>query len=223
VCGRFISLLSPELLESVYGVRPPASLAPRYNIAPTQQVHIVREDDAGTRECAEVRWGLVPQWAKDISIGNKLINARSETVIEKTIFPECHPPSPLYSPDLGVFRVGGNTKRESASLHDYSGWLAFFPLPVSGKPGRTFEGGVLESCALLTTNANSLMAMIHERMPVILQPADFEAWMDRSVTDPHELQRIYQPYPAELMQEWPVSTFVNSPAHSGEECIHPVT
>lgn len=222
MCGRFTSLLSPELLESVYGVRPPAALAPRYNIAPTQQVHIVREDDAGTRECAETRWGLVPHWAKDMSIGNKLINARCETVAGKPSFRSAIRHRRCIVPASGFFEWAAAPK---GKVPHYITARDGSPFSIAGiwETWKDPEGGVLESCALLTTAANSLMATIHERMPVILQPSDFEIWLDRSVTDPQKLQRIYQPYPAELMQERPVSTFVNSPAHSGEECIHPVT
>ena len=222
MCGRFTSLLSPELLVSVYGVRPPASVAPRYNIAPTQRVHIIREDNAGIRECAEARWGLVPHWAKDISIGNKLINARSETVIEKPSFRSAIRHRRCIVPASGFFEWAATPK---GKVPHYITARDGSPFSIAGiwETWQAPDGGMLESCALLTTEANSLMATIHERMPVILQPSDFEAWLDRSGTDPQKLQRVYQPYPAELMQEWPVSTFVNSPAHSGEECIHPVT
>lgn len=218
MCGRFTSLLSPELLESVYGVRPPASLAPRYNIAPTQRVHIVREDDAGSRECAEARWGLVPHWAKDLSLGNKLFNARCETVAEKSSFRNAIRHRRCIVPASGFFEWAETPK---GKVPYYITAREGSPFSIAGiwENWKTPGGGMLESCTLLTTEANSLMATIHERMPVILQPSDFEAWLDRSVTDSQELQRFYQPYPAELMQEWPVSTFINSPVHNSYECI----
>lgn len=221
MCGRFTSLLSPELLKSVYGVRPPASLAPRYNIAPTQQVHIIREDDAGNKECTEMRWGLVPRWAKDISIGNKLINARCETVAEKPSFRNAIHHRRCIVPASGFFEWGATPK---GKVPHYITARDGSPFSIAGiwETWKTPDGGMLESFALLTSDANLLMATIHERMPVILKPSDFAAWLDRSVTDPQKLQRIYQPYPADLMQAWPVSTFVNSPAHIGEECIHRV-
>jgi putative SOS response-associated peptidase YedK len=98
------------------------------------------------------------------------------------------------------------------------------PLPLAGiwESWTAPDGHTTETCAILTTAANSLMAPIHDRMPVILHPAEFDLWLDRTVNDPAELTRLFLPYPADLMQEWPVSTYVNSPTHIGAECIAPV-
>jgi putative SOS response-associated peptidase YedK len=223
VCGRFTSLLSPELLETIFGVKPPvAMLAPRYNIAPTQNILILRENESRNREYAEARWGLVPHWAKDITIGNKLINARCETVAEKPSFRNAIKHRRCIIPTSGFYEW--KTIPSGKQPH-YITLKAGDPLCFAGiwESWHDPDGVILESCALLTTDANLLMATIHERMPVILQPSDFNLWLDRSITDPPRLQHLYRPFPDDQMQEWPVSTFVNSPAHNSIECLQPVT
>jgi putative SOS response-associated peptidase YedK len=214
--------LSPELLEAVFGVKPLVMSSPRYNIAPTQQVSVVRDNENHGREWAEMRWGLVPHWAKDLSIGNRLINARCETVAEKPSFRSAirHRRCIVAASGFYEWKVTSKGKFPHYVTMTDEAPVAFAGIWESWKDA---EGVALESCALLTTAANSLMETIHDRMPVILQQSDFEEWLDRSVTDTQKIQRIYQPYPAELMQEWPVSTFVNNPSQIGEECIHRVT
>ena len=196
--------------------------SPRYNIAPTQQVSVVRDNENHGREWAEMRWGLVPHWAKDLSIGNRLINARCETVAEKPSFRSAirHRRCIVAASGFYEWKVTSKGKFPHYVTMTDEAPVAFAGIWESWKDA---EGVALESCALLTTAANSLMETIHDRMPVILQQSDFEEWLDRSVTDTQKIQRIYQPYPAELMQEWPVSTFVNNPSQIGEECIHRVT
>ena len=167
-----------------------------------------------------MRWGLVPHWAKDQAIGSKLINARCETVAEKPSFRNAIRHRRCIVPASGFFEWAATPK---GKVPHYITTRDCSPFSLAGiwETWEDPDGGVLESCALLTTEANSLMATIHERMPVILQHADFSLWLDRTVTDPHQLQHLYRPYPDSPMQEWPVSTFVNSPVHYGEECIHP--
>jgi putative SOS response-associated peptidase YedK len=193
-------------------------LAPRYNIAPSQNVLVVREDESRNWEYAEVRWGLVPHWAKDVSIGNKLINARCESVTEKPSFRSAIKSRRCIFPTSGFYEWQSTP---SGKQPHYITSKDGSPLCFAGiwESWRDPDGVVLESCAMLTTNANPLMAAIHERMPVVLKPSDFAMWLDRTVTEPLQLQRLYRPYPDDLMQEWPVTTYVNSPAHQGEECI----
>ena len=219
MCGRFVSLLSPELLQVIFDVSPAPPMAPRYNIAPTQMVPVVRQDASGSRYLSTVRWGLVPSWAKDIASGSMLINARCETVHEKPSFRQAIRSRRCLIPGNGFYEWGKTASGKEPyylSLRDGS------PMAFAGiwETWRTPEGDTLESCAILTTNANTLMAPIHDRMPVILHPAEYTHWLDRTINDPHDFERLYQPFPAELMQAWRVSKLVNSPAHDSEECIH---
>ena len=218
MCGRFTTFLSPEILENTFGVQAPLDIPPRYNIAPTQQVWIIREAATGGRHLSSVRWGLVPHWAKDLSIGNRMINARCETVHEKPAFRQAIRARRCIVPASGFFDWATTPTGKHPhyiTMRDDS------PLAFAGiwDSWKSPEGEVIESCAILTTAANSLVATIHDRMPVILHPTEFDLWLDRSVNNPENLQRLYQPYPAELLQEWEVSTIVNSPAHETPETI----
>lgn len=219
MCGRFTSLLSPEIIAANYGVTAPLVLKTSFNIAPSQSVMAIRQQADGMREATFVRWGLIPFWAKESSIGNKLINARCETVADKPSFRSAIRHSRCIVPVSGFFEWEATAK---GKLPHYVTMKNGSPLSFAGiwESWKDPDGGTLESCALLTTEANSLMVTIHERMPVILRQADFDLWLDQTMHDPDELQKLYHPFQAELMQEWPVSTIVNSPAHNSEECIH---
>ena len=221
MCGRFTSLLSPELLTAIYEVFPPKQIAPRYNIVPTQEVLVVREASDGSRYLSAVRWGLVPHWAKDASLGSKMINARSETVHEKASFRQAIRHRRCIVPISGFYEwvatPGGKhphyiTTRDGSPLSSASIWDI----------NETPDGQILETCSILTTAANSLMAPLHDRMPVILHQGEFYRWLDPADTVPQALQHFYQSYPSELMQEWPVSPLLNSPRCDSPACIAPV-
>lgn len=220
MCGRFTSLLSPELLAAIYEVFPPEQIVARYNIAPTQEVLVVREASNGSRYLSAVQWGLVPHWAKDASIGSKMINARSETVHEKASFRQAIRHRRCIVPISGFYEwvaTPGGKHPHYITARDSS------PLSLAGiwDTNETPDGQVLETCSILTTAANSLMAPLHDRMPVILHQGEFDRWLDPADTVPQALQHFYQPYPSELMQEWPVSSLVNSPRNDSPACIAP--
>lgn len=220
MCGRFTSLLTPKLLSVIYEIRAQIDPQPRYNIAPTQDVLVVREDFAGGRYPSYTRWGLIPHWAKDMSIGSRMINARSESVHEKPAFRQAIRTRRCIVPASGFFEWSATP---AGKVPHYITMRDGSPFSFAGiwESWKSPNGGNVETCSILTTSANSLMATIHDRMPVILHQGEFQLWLDRTVNDPHELQRLYQPYPAELMQEWQVSTSVNSPRNSGSNCIDP--
>lgn len=220
MCGRFTSLLTPELLALVYEIQSKIDLQPRYNIAPTQDVLVVREDFAGGRYPSYARWGLIPHWAKDMSIGSRMINARSESVHEKPAFRQAIRTRRCIVPASGFFEWSATP---AGKVPHYITMRDGSPFSFAGiwESWKAPDGNNMETCSILTTAANSLMATIHDRMPVILHQGEFQLWLDRTVNDPHELQRLYQPYPAELMQEWQVSTAVNSPLNSDPSFIDP--
>ncbi len=220
MCGRFTSLLSPELLEEIFGVQLPPDFPARYNIAPTQNIWIIRQAAGGNRYPSPARWGLVPHWAKDLSIGNHMINARCESVHEKPAFRIAIRARRCIIPASGFFEWDHSGKvrvPHYISLKDGS------PPAFAGiwDSWKSPEGETIESCSILTTTSNSLVAALHDRMPVILHPTEFDLWLDRTMNNPDNLKRLYQPYPSELMQEWEVSSIVNSASHETPETIVP--
>lgn len=221
MCGRFTFAISPELLAEVFGVSILEELPRRYNIAPTQQVWIIRGSASEGRSLSSVRWGLVPHWAKDLSIGSRMINARCETVHEKPAFRQAIRSRRCILPASGFFEWAATP---NGKVPHYVTMRDGSPLAFAGiwESWKTHDGESLETCAILTTAANSLVAHLHDRMPVLLHPTEFGLWLDRSVNDHEKLKRLYQPYPAELMQEWEVSTVVNSPNHETAETISPL-
>ncbi len=220
MCGRFTSLLSAEILENTFGVQAPPVFPLRYNIAPTQQVWTIREAATGGRHLSAARWGLVPHWAKDLSIGNRMINARCETIHEKPAFRQAIRARRCIVPASGFFEWATTP---TGKFPHYVTMRDGTPLAFAGiwDFWKTSEGEMLESFSILTTVANSLVAQLHDRMPVILHPTEYDLWLDRSVNNPENLKNLYRPYPAELLQEWEVSTTVNSPVHETPETIVP--
>ena len=219
MCGRFVIELSPDLVALVFGLAEIPELPPRYNVAPTQSVPVIREASDGKRRLSLLRWGLVPPWSKEV--GEGLINARSETVNEK--------PS---------FRQAFRQRRCIVVASAFYEWKTFdgknvpyyihmadgAPMPFAGlwEAWRSPEGQMTETCTILTTNANTTVAPIHNRMPVILHSDEFRLWLDREVHDAEKLAALFAPYPADRLEAYKVSAWVNSPAHDGPECIVPV-
>lgn len=221
MCGRFTSLLSPELLEEIFGIPLPPDFQPRYNIAPTQEIWIIRQTATGGRHLSSVRWGLVPHWAKDLAIGNRMINARCETVHEKPAFRIAIRARRCIIPASGFFEWDHSGK---ARIPHYITMKDSSPLAFAGiwDSWKSPEGEAVESCSILTTTSNTLVATLHDRMPVILHPTEFDLWLDRSMNNPESLKRLYQPYPADLMQEWEVSPLVNKPSIETPATIVPL-
>jgi putative SOS response-associated peptidase YedK len=222
MCGRFTSLLTPELLAIMYEALAQYDITPRYNIAPTQNVPVVRQSSAGDRYLSSIRWGLVPHWAKDQTRGSTMINARSETVAEKPAFRQAIRSRRCIVPASGYFEWKSTP---AGKLPHYITTRdgSLFSLAGIWESWKTSEGGNLETFSLLTTAANSVMLPIHDRMPVILRPDAFSLWLDCSVNNPRDLEYLYQPFPGDQMQSWQVSKLVNSPAHDSDKCIRPLS
>jgi putative SOS response-associated peptidase YedK len=220
MCGRFTLTASAQSVKSLFPLLDLAEeLEPRYNVAPTQTVLAVRAGASGKPEGVPLRWGLVPAWAEDPGIGNRLINARSETAAEKPAF-------------RSAFR-----QRRCLILAD--GFYEWQKLPGGKQPFyfRLREGGPfafaglwehwarggrpIESCTLLTTDANDLVRPLHDRMPVILPRERFARWLDPEFKAVPELEALLRPYPAAAMTGYPVATRVNNPRNEGPLCIEP--
>lgn len=218
MCGRFTSLFSLEDISVVYGTEVFGSMsAPRYNICPTQDIFAVRQDQVG-RVASSLRWGLVPHWAKDLSIGAKMTNARCETVAEKHAFRSAIKARRCIIPASGWYEwaaVAGKkvphyfTRRDGGPCSFAGIWEVW----------TASEGGVIETCSILTTDANDLVRSVHDRMPVILAPDDFTLWFDPLMKDPARLQHLYRPFDPSHLQEWEVAPLVNSVRNNSEECI----
>ncbi|OGQ91770.1 MAG: hypothetical protein A2289_12010 [Deltaproteobacteria bacterium RIFOXYA12_FULL_58_15] len=219
MCGRFTLSAPSEDLSSIFNVEVEA-LAPRYNIAPTQMVSAVRVV-GGKRHLALLRWGLVPSWAKDPKVGARLINARAETVAEK--------PS---------FRSAFRRRRCLIVADGFYEWQKAKPrkqpFHIACTDGRPFamaglwefwsKGDVsMESCTIITTAPNELLAPIHDRMPVILEPRDYDTWLDPEVDDPERLTGMLQSFPADQLRASPVGHWVNNAAFDHPSCMEPVS
>ena len=215
MCGRFAQRTSARELARTFGVEVPEARA-RYNLAPSQDVLAVRQTAEG-RSAVMLRWGLIPAWAKDPSIGHKLINARSETVTEKPSFRDAFKRRRCLVPADGFYewqRRGPSKQPYYFQMKDGQ------PFAMAGLWERWTDGAAeIETCTILTTTANPLLASIHERMPVILKAEDYDLWLDESLHSAEQLTPLLNPYPAAGMTADPVSLYVNNPAHDDAGCV----
>lgn len=220
MCGRFTLKISPRVLEKQFLLEQPGTEGvERYNIAPSQQVLGIRLDTEGkARRDFEARWGLVPFWAKDEKIGYKMINARAETARTKPAFRAAARKRRCLIPASGFYEWKREGKRKRPFwIHPREPRVDAPCLAMAGlweiwKPDADAEP--LTSLTVLTTAANTLMEPIHDRMPVFLQPGDYDAWLDAEaeLTD-REYRRLTAPVPTDLLDARPVSPEVNSPKH----------
>ena len=220
MCGRFVLENSPEQLTKVYRLSNTPDLSPRYNIAPSQPVAIVRQHNGGERELALVQWGLIPSWSKDPKISYKMINARSETVQDKPSFKQAFRSRRCIIPASGFYewdKAGKETIPHYIHLRDGD----VMSLAGLWERWKSPEGQELETCTILTTAANSLVKRLHERMPVILHREEFDLWLDRDVDDVNRLAELFHPYPADQLEEYVVTKEVNSPSNDYPGCLVP--
>lgn len=227
MCGRFALYVTLEELTDYFGLsESPTQLAPRYNIAPTQPVGLVRVNaQSQQREWALALWGLIPSWSKDPTIGARMINARAETVDEKPAFRAAFKRRRCIIPASGFYewkKMNGGKQPYFITSADGE------PLGLAGlwESWSGPNGEALESCTILTTDANEAVALLHDRMPVILNPEDYDEWLgagkDSTPAQLLQLKHLLRPFPADLMTLYPVSTYVNRPRNEGEACIERV-
>jgi len=225
MCGRMTLDIPIAVINEIYGIvrRIDRELNPRYNVTPSQDIPIVRQDAEGLRELAFARWGLIPSWAKDVSIGNKMINARSETVSEKPSFRSA------FKRRRCVIPAGGFYEWQATDGPRKKPWLFRVadgnPMSLAGlwEHWEGPDGQVVESCSILTTIANELMAKVHDRMPVILPGRDeVGVWLDAR-SSMGDVSGLLMPCASEVLVKHAVSDYVNAPAHTGPECVALVT
>lgn len=221
MCGRFAVDVAPEVLSETFNLAETPIMGPRYNVAPTQEAAVVREGADGGTRLDLLHWGLIPAWAKERTVACKMINARSETLHEKASFRQAYKYRRCVVPVSGFYEWRHDGK---AKLPHYIRIRDGLPMLFAGlwESWRSPEGESVESFTILTTTANRLLEFIHERMPVILHPAECGRWLDRRLTDPTGLAGLFQPYPADLLEMWPVSPLVNTPKVDSSELIAPI-
>ncbi len=218
MCGRYLITTPVEAIRQIFGVDQRPNLAPRYNVAPTQSVPIIRLGEAG-RELVTVRWGLVPFWAKDLKIGARMINAKAETVAEKPAFRDGYKRRRCLVLADGFYewkKLDGRKQPYLIRLKTAEPF-AFAGLWADWKD--TESGERIESCTIITTEPNALTAKIHNRMPVILPPPAHELWLDPEAADGRSL---LCPFPAEAMEAFPVSPRVGNVKNDDPGLIEPL-
>jgi putative SOS response-associated peptidase YedK len=216
MCGRFTIRVPHTLLLKHFAIgHTDLQLAMRYNVAPTQQIPVVRFNNG--RELTTMRWGLVPSWADDPKIGYKMINARSEEAAKKPSFRSAMKKQRCLIPADGFFewqKVG--KAKQPHWFHRADGE----PFAFAGLWERWSKGDApMETCTILTTRPNELVAPYHDRMPVILSPADYNKWMDPTNNDPESLKYMLEPYPASELIDTAVNPLVNNARHDGPDCV----
>jgi putative SOS response-associated peptidase YedK len=221
MCGRFTLVATPKAIAETFQVPELPGLEPRYNIAPTQPVAIVRPASGEMgRELAVVHWGLIPAWADDPATGNRLINARAETAADKPSFRSPFRHRRCLVPTSGFYewqKVDG--RKQPYFIHRPDEAVFAF----AGLWERWERGGEgpVESCTILTTEANEVMRPLHERMPVVLGREAWEPWLDLGAGRA-DLQALLRPCPESWLTVYPVSTLVNNPRNDKPECVRPL-
>ena len=221
MCGRYSQRQSAKIIAQAFQVDEVPTLEPRYNIARTQSVPTVLQTSAATnRQFKMLHWGLIPSWAKDSKMGAKLINARGETVAEKPAFRSAFRQRRCLVLADGFYEWQQQEQKKQKQPF-YFRLSDERPFAFAGlwEHWKGEDGEEIESCTLLTTEANELMQPIHNRMPVILDPKDYDLWLDLEVKKQELLQPLLHPYRSEEMTAYPVSKVVNKPSNDSAECI----
>lgn len=221
MCGRFtLTVPEEEWVHFFYIQTVRLKFEPRYNVAPGQDIAAIIADDSGSRRAGKLRWGLVPPWADSPKIGNKMINARAETIAEKRSFRE-----PLLRRRCLIpadsFYEWQQTSRGKRPLRIMLRSRPLFAMAGIYETWTSPDGNTIHTCSIITTEANEWMSAIHDRMPVILPREAESLWLDRSIRSLTELQPLLKPYPASDMQAYPVHPMVGNVANDTPTCIEP--
>lgn len=221
MCGRFTLRMPVKELASLFGVMDSMDMAPRYNIAPTQNVLAVRGKPlSNERELVELRWGLVPSWAADITIGSRAFNARCETAVEKPMFRSAMKTRRCVLLADGFYEWRREGKSKMPMLYEMSDGAPFALGGLWEVWNR--ESEALQTCTILTTSANELLATIHDRMPVIVPLDALPQWLKEAPLSKGQLAEMFAPYPAEAMRSTAVNPIVNSARNDVPACVEPL-
>ncbi len=220
MCGRYTLTVDPADLQDLFELTEPvpAGLSPRYNIAPTQPVAVIA--NGSQRKLELFRWGLIPSWAKDPDIGNRLINARSETLADKPAFRAALKKRRCLIVADGFYEWKRGGQRKTPMYFQLAQGQ---PFAFAGL-WETWTGpdqALVKSCTIITTRANPVVEPVHDRMPVILPAAAYAEWLSPGELPAERIQAYLQPFSAP-MQVFAVSQAVNNPAHDSPECVRPI-
>lgn len=224
MCGRYTLTTSGEDLALAFDLSQLPLIVPRYNLAPTQEAAVVRvTEPGGPRRMDLLKWGLIPYWAKEASIGNRMINARAESVAEKPAYRSSFKKKRCLVATDGFYEWKKEGKAKQPYLiHRQDGKPFAFAGLWSAWRDAEHDGRIVETFTILTTSANDLMRPLHDRMPVILDRENFDLWLDPKMEDAGKLQPLLVPYAAEGFEAFPVSKSVNSPANDFAGCVAPL-
>ena len=228
MCGRFSITTAPEALRGMFDYENLPNLEPRYNVSPTQMIATIRKRSGGKRELVMARWGLIPAWAKDGVNAARMINARAETVMEKPSFRAAFSKRRCLIPADGFYewRTEDNIKKPfRIGMKDGSvfAFAALWERWKAKQAGYGYkEGEEIETVAIVTTHANKKLKKIHHRMPVILQPEDYDTWLTPA-NDTPKCHNLLQPFPSEPMAFYRVGQTVNNPRNDNPKCIEPIS
>jgi putative SOS response-associated peptidase YedK len=219
MCGRYAITSAPEAIRALFGYLEQPNFPPRYNVAPTQPVPIVRLSE-GVRSFALVRWGLIPAWVKDPRTFSLIINARGESVIERPAFRNAMQRRRCLFPTDGFYewRLEGGTKRPYFVRARAGGPLAFAGL---WETWMGPDGEEMETAAIVTTHANRTLTPLHDRMPVVIAPEAFDFWLDCRKVDAETATALMAPAPEQLLEAYEVSPAVNRATNDSPELIEP--
>jgi putative SOS response-associated peptidase YedK len=223
MCARYTLTAPPSLVAELFGVDVELGLKPRYNIAPTQEVLALRTDPDGDRQAVNLRWGLIPSWAQDAKIGQKLINARAETVFEKPSFRSAAKRRRCLIAADGFFEWKaevGKKQKQPYFIHR----LGREPFAFAGlwENWHGEDDAAVETCTIITTDANETMKPLHNRMPVILTNEDFDRWLDPKATDAKTFMPLLRPAPDDWLTYYPVTTKMGNPRFHEPACVEPI-
>ena len=224
MCGRFTQTAPWEKIAEEFDAErnPNEDFKPRYNIAPTQDIAAVM-DSGNARVVSFLRWGLIPSWAKDESIGSKLINARAETLAEKPSFRNAFRSRRCIIPATGFYEWQNTGKGAKQPFYFHLKEKEIFGFAGLWEEWLDKQTGeLLETCTIITTEANEVLKPVHERMPVILKTENYARWLDPKEKDVEKLQEMLAPYPAEEMTAHPVSRSVNIATADSPDLIKPL-
>ncbi|MGJ3252638.1 MAG: SOS response-associated peptidase [Elainellaceae cyanobacterium] len=222
MCGRFTLSQSDQSIADVFQLSEIPPVKPRYNISPTQAVPVVfQTTNSPARKFTYMHWGLIPSWADDPKIGARMINARAETVTEKPSFRTAFKRRRCLVVADGFYEW---KKTDEGKQPFYIQLDHHQPFGFAGlwEHWQHADGSEIESCTIVTTEPNELLRPIHNRMPVILNPDDYDRWLNPEVQDAKSLQPLLRPYDAQQMIHYPVSMVVNNPQNDSPECIRAI-
>jgi putative SOS response-associated peptidase YedK len=223
MCGRFTLTTTPEELARHFGLDETPVLAPRFNVAPSQAIATVSR----TRETARPtlvlrRWGLLPSWAKDPKIAQRMINARAETLAEKPAFRAAFRKRRCLVPADGYYEWAARAGARKQPYHITLSGQRCFGIAGLWESWRDPAGGTLESCTLLTTQSHATLRAVHDRMPVIVDPVDYADWLDPAADADAVLERLLASAASRPLELHPVGRRVNDPRYDGPACLEPM-